>query len=91
MANMSLTQLKKRIEINPKKLAGKPVVRGTRVSVEQVLRMLASGIAEDDILEEFPQLAREDIHAAVQYAAALVEDFRAYPKEYIGQISMQTA
>ncbi len=50
-----------RIEINPKKLAGKPVIRGTRIAVEQVLNMLAAGVAIEEILKDFPQLERDDI------------------------------
>lgn len=77
---MNNTTLLKRIEINPKKLVGKPLIRGTRIAVEQILRMLAVGRTYDDILLDFPQLKKEDIQAAVWYAAELVEDFDVYPK-----------
>lgn len=80
-----------RIEINPKKLGGKPVIHGTRISVEQVLRMLAAGVPHGEILEDFPDLREEDIRAAVEYASHLVHDFEVYPKEYFSQIQTQPA
>lgn len=80
-----------RIEIDPGKLKGKPVIMGTRIAVEQILNMLAAGVAEKEILLDFPNLKTDDIRAAVEYAARLVEDFQVYPKEYVGQIRMQPA
>lgn len=79
-------QLIQRIEINPKKLGGKPLIRGTRISVEQILNILAVGVPIEEILKDFPQLTHNDIQAAVQYASKLMEDFHVYPKEYLSQI-----
>ena len=58
-----------RIEINPKVMLGKPVIRGTRIPVELILRKLSEGMDEIDLLEAYPRLTREDIHAAIRYAA----------------------
>ncbi len=58
-----------RIEINPKVMMGKPVIRGTRITVELILRKLSEGASERDLLEAYPRLTREDIQAAVGYAA----------------------
>jgi uncharacterized protein (DUF433 family) len=58
-----------RIEINPKVMMGKPVIRGTRLTVELILRKLSEGATERDLLEAYPKLSREDIHAAIRYAA----------------------
>ena len=58
-----------RIEINPKVMMGKTVIRGTRLTVELILRKLSEGATERDLLEAYPKLAREDIHAAIRYAA----------------------
>jgi uncharacterized protein (DUF433 family) len=58
-----------RIEINPKVMLGKPVIRGTRITVELILRKLSDGATEADLLEAYPRLTREDIHAAIGYAA----------------------
>jgi uncharacterized protein (DUF433 family) len=58
-----------RIEINPAVMLGKPVIRGTRIPVELILRKLSEGATEADLLEAYPRLTREDIQAALAYAA----------------------
>ncbi|MDQ3397986.1 MAG: DUF433 domain-containing protein [Deinococcota bacterium] len=58
-----------RITINPEVRAGKPCIRGTRITVYDILEYLAGGMSEDDILEDFPSLQREDIRAALEFAA----------------------
>ena len=61
-----------RIEINPKVMMGKPVIRGTRITIETLLRKLAEGATEADLLAAYPRLTREDIRAAIGYAADTV-------------------
>jgi len=58
-----------RIEINPKVMMGKPVIRGTRLTVELILRKLSEGATESELLGAYPKLKREDIQAAIRYAA----------------------
>lgn len=58
-----------RIEIRPDVMLGKPVIRGTRITVELVLRRISEGASEDDLLVSYPHLSREDIRAAVAFAA----------------------
>jgi uncharacterized protein (DUF433 family) len=58
-----------RIEINPKVMMGKPVIRGTRIPIELILRKLSDGATEDDLLDAYPRLKVEDIQAAIGYAA----------------------
>ena len=58
-----------RIEVNPEIMLGKPVIRGTRVTVELLLRKLSEGASEEDLLEAYPHLTRDDIKAAIAYAA----------------------
>lgn len=58
-----------RIEINPKIMMGKPVIRGTRITVELILRKLSEGASEQDILDGYPKLTKADIKAAIKYAA----------------------
>ncbi len=65
-------EYKDRIEINPKVLAGKPVIRGTRISVELLLRKLAEGATEQLLIEAYPNLKPQDIKAALAYAAASI-------------------
>jgi uncharacterized protein (DUF433 family) len=58
-----------RIEINPSVMLGKPVIRGTRIPVELLLRKLAEGAAIEDLLDAYPRLVAGDIRAALAYAA----------------------
>jgi len=58
-----------RIESRPDVMLGKPVTRGTRIPVELILRRIGEGATEDDLLRSYPHLSREDIRAAVLYAA----------------------
>ncbi len=62
-------QFNERIVINSQVMVGKPVIRGTRIPVELIVRMLAQGILESEILHEYPRLQPEDIRAALAYAA----------------------
>jgi len=57
------------IEVNPKVMQGKPVIRGTRITVETILEQFAAGYTEDEILDAYPHLTREAIRAALAYAA----------------------
>jgi uncharacterized protein (DUF433 family) len=61
-----------RITMAPDVMQGKPVIRGTRVTVDLILRKLAEGAAENDILDAYPHLTIEDIRAALAYAADTV-------------------
>ncbi|RMH36429.1 MAG: DUF433 domain-containing protein [Nitrospirae bacterium] len=58
-----------RIEINPKIILGKPVIRGTRIPVELILRKLSEGATAADLCDAYPGLTPEDIRAAIAYAA----------------------
>ena len=58
-----------RVEINPGILHGKPVIRGTRIPVELLLRKLAEGATNEDLLDAYPRLIADDIRAALDYAA----------------------
>ena len=61
--------LLEKIEINPKIMLGKPVIKGTRIPVEIILRKLSQNISVEEILRDYPRLTREDIRAALDYAA----------------------
>jgi len=74
-----MTNRANRITLDPKILAGKPTIRGLRISVEQVLRALAHDVPVADLLNDYPELQREDILACLDYAARLVTDERVYP------------
>ena len=59
-----------RISVNPAVRSGKPCIRGTRITVYDVLEYLAGGMTEDQILNDFPDLSREDVRASLAFAAA---------------------
>jgi len=61
--------LKDRIEVNPNVMLGKPVIQGTRIPVEIIVRKLGEGATEADLLDAYPRLTQEDIRAALAYAA----------------------
>ncbi|MDZ7690989.1 MAG: DUF433 domain-containing protein [Balneolaceae bacterium] len=62
----------KYIERNPDILSGKPIIKGTRISVELVVRKLANGYEIDDLLQNYPHLTRDQILAALEYAADMI-------------------
>lgn len=61
-----------RIESNPAIMLGKPVIKGTRITVEIILRKLSEGFSESDILQSYPGLSREDIKATLAYSADVI-------------------
>jgi len=63
-----------RIEINPNIMFGKPVIKNTRITVEQILRKLSAGMTIDEIISDHPHLTREDILAAQEFAADYLAD-----------------
>jgi uncharacterized protein (DUF433 family) len=63
-----------RIEVNPAICSGKPVIRGTRIMVSSILGMVAGGYAVERILTAYPDLSREDVSAALEYAAKVVDE-----------------
>jgi uncharacterized protein (DUF433 family) len=63
-----------RTEVNPDICHGKPVIRGTRIMIRNILGSLASGESVHDIIKNYPELTTEDIEAAVAYAIELVDD-----------------
>ena len=65
-------------------MVGKPVIRGTRIPVELIVRMLAQGIPENDILAEYPRLELEDIRAALTYAAQVLAHEDVFPQSQDG-------
>lgn len=70
-----------RIELNPDILAGKPVVKGTRLAVEFIIELLAEGWTAEMILKSHPTLTPDDIRACLQYASATLHAEKVYPLE----------
>lgn len=63
-----------RIDVNPAVCSGKPIIRGTRIMIRNILGMVAGGYTVDKILEAYPELTAEDIAAALEYAARVVDE-----------------
>ncbi len=67
------------IVIDPNIIAGKPVIKGTRLAVEFIIELLAQGWTEEDILENYPGLTRDNIKACLAYASAILHAEKVYP------------
>ncbi|MCW9707514.1 DUF433 domain-containing protein [Fodinibius salsisoli] len=67
-----MSNWKKRITVNPDQCGGRPCIRGMRIRVIDVLDLLASGLTQDQVLEELPDLEKEDIEAALKYASSKI-------------------
>jgi len=78
---MTEQQLLNRIIINPKTMVGKPVIKGTRLTVEHILRLLAHGATVAEILEEYEGLVKEDIQACLLFATKALENTAFMPLE----------
>ena len=70
---MSDQQLLERITLNPKVMTGKPVIRGTRLTVEYVLNLMAHGATMEEIMAEYKGLNRDDIRACILFATRSLE------------------
>jgi Uncharacterized conserved protein, COG2442 len=69
---------RERITVDPKVLSGKPIIKGTRIAVDFILELLANSWTVEDILKSYPQLKREDVAAALKYAAEILKEEKAY-------------
>ena len=74
-----MNKYKSRIIINPEIMVGKPIIKGTRITVELILRLLAQGQGVDEILDNYPHLKDKDVYAALEYAGGIVEEERVLP------------
>lgn len=70
---------KERITVDPKVLAGKPIIKDTRIAVEFILDLLANDWTTEKILKNYPQLKKEDITAALKYATEILTEEKVYP------------
>ncbi len=72
-------QLEQRVVVDPKVMADKPIIRGTRIPVELIVRMLSQGVSESEILDEYPRLQMDDVRAALVYAARVLANEDVFP------------
>ncbi len=70
---------RERITVNPKILAGKPIIKGTRIAVEFILDLLANGWTAEKILKNYPQLKKQDVTAALEYTTEILTEEKIYP------------
>ncbi len=63
---------KERIIVDRKIMVGKPIIKGTRIPVDVIIRRIADGMTIDEILDEYPNLTKEDIEAALEYSAMVI-------------------
>jgi uncharacterized protein (DUF433 family) len=68
-----------RIEINPAVLTGKPIIKGTRIPVELIIKLVAQRWTDDQIIAEYPALKKEDIRESLLYAEKLIQNEEVYP------------
>ncbi len=72
-------EIANRIIVDPRVMVGKPVIKGTRIPVDLIIRLIAQGMTPEEILEDYPRLKKEDIKAALEYVAAMVEGEDVFP------------
>lgn len=73
------TKYQNRITIDPRVMVGKPIIKGTRITVELILRLLAQGETIEEILKAYPHLKKEDIYASLEYATEILEEEKLFP------------
>ena len=78
---MNQKELIKRIDQNPGVLAGKPVIRGTSITVQFILNLLARGATEDEIIQDYKDITKEDIHACLMFASVTLDNILYMPVE----------
>ena len=74
-----MNELLKRVRVDPKIMVGKPVIRGTRITVQHIMNELALGLTAAQLVEMYPRLTEEDVRAACAYASALLSGARVTP------------
>jgi len=70
---VGVEELLERIAVDPNVLAGKPVIKGTRIPIYLIVELIASGMTMKDVLKEYPELKEDDVKAALLYASKLLE------------------
>ena len=74
-----MLNLYEQVELNPEVLLGKPIIRGTRIPVQLIVKLIAQGWKNEEILKEYPVLKEENIRAALLYAEKVLEEEEIFP------------
>jgi len=75
------TNFLERIIIDPEIMAGKPVIRGTRIPVDLLIKLVAQGLSLEEIIKDYPHITKEDIQAALLYGSEVVANEDVFPLE----------
>lgn len=78
----TINELIKRIIIDPNIMAGKPIIKGTRLTVEHILGLLAEGVSSNEILQDYPHLNQKDIFACIAFAKEALQNSTFMPLHY---------
>ncbi len=78
---LNTEELLSRITVDSRVMLGKPTIRGMRITVEQILRALAGGVSEHELLREYPELEKKDFQAVFAYVTHLVDEEQVFPVE----------
>lgn len=78
---LNTEELLSRITVDSRVMLGKPTIRGMRITVEQILRALAGGVSEHELLQEYPELEKKDFQAVFAYVTHLVDEEQVFPVE----------
>ena len=78
---LNTEELLSRITVDSRIMLGKPTIRGMRITVEQILRALAGGVSEHELLQEYPELEKKDFQAVFAYVTNLVDEEQVFPVE----------
>lgn len=78
---LNTEELLSRITVDSRVMLGKPTIRGMRITVEQILRALAGGVSEHELLQEYPELEKKDFQAVFAYVTQLVDEEQVFPVE----------
>lgn len=78
---LNMADYQKRIVTDPKVMVGKPIIKGTRITVELILNLLAHGVTVEELIDKkyYPHLKKEDVYAAIQYAKDRIREEKVYP------------
>ncbi len=74
-----MVEWRERIEVNPEVMTGKPVIKGSRLTVDHVIELLAEGWSTEQITEEYPGITAEDVAACLAYASEVIKSEKVYP------------
>jgi uncharacterized protein (DUF433 family) len=80
---LPMVEWRERIVVDPEVMTGKPIIKGTRLTVDHVIELLAEGWTTDQVIEEYPGVTTDDVGACLAYASELVKSEKVYPARVV--------